>query len=116
MTDLTPIWLSLHLAFVTTLLLFVVAMPIAYQLAYKKFWLKPVVETLVSMPLVLPPTVLGFYLLLAFSPEAGIGRFFARYAGAQAGIFIRRPGICIHHLQFALYGTPAAKWISGDTS
>ena len=75
MTDLTPIWLSLQLAFVTTLLLFVVAMPIAYQLAYKKFWLKPVVETLVSMPLVLPPTVLGFYLLLAFSPEAGIGRF-----------------------------------------
>ena len=75
MTDLSPIWLTLRLAAITTIILFVVSIPIARWLAFTKSRLKPVAEALVSMPLVLPPTVIGFYLLMAFSPTRGIGKF-----------------------------------------
>lgn len=64
-----PIILTFKLAFITTAILLVVSIPIAYWLASTKNRFKPVLETLVSMPLVLPPTVLGFYLLIAFSPS-----------------------------------------------
>lgn len=71
--DWTPLLITLRLAFITTLILGVISIPIAHWLAFTKSKLKPVVETLVSMPLVLPPTVLGFYLLVAFSPSNAFG-------------------------------------------
>lgn len=74
MTDWGPIILTFKLALVTTLILLVIAIPLAYWLAYAKTRWRPVFETLVSMPLVLPPTVVGFYLLLAFSPSYGLGK------------------------------------------
>jgi molybdate transport system permease protein len=61
------------LALETTLLLVVIGFPIAYALAYRRFWLKPLVEALISMPMVLPPTVLGYYLLLAYNPQHVLG-------------------------------------------
>lgn len=79
MIDTTPLWLTLKLALVTTLLLLVVSIPLANWLAYKKGKFKSVVETIVSMPLVLPPSVIGFYLLLAFSSTNGLGRFLDYY-------------------------------------
>lgn len=69
MIDLNPIWLSLKLAFVSSLLLFLIGIPIAYWLAFSKNKIRSFIETLVSMPLVLPPTVLGFYFLFFFSPD-----------------------------------------------
>ncbi|MBX2872777.1 MAG: molybdate ABC transporter permease subunit [Saprospiraceae bacterium] len=75
MMDWQPLSLTFRLAFVTTALLFVIAIPLAYWLAYAKNRIKPVIETLISMPLVLPPTVLGFYLLLAFSPNNTFGQW-----------------------------------------
>ncbi|WP_299463680.1 molybdate ABC transporter permease subunit [uncultured Microscilla sp.] len=75
MIDWTPIMLTFQLALITTALLLVVSLPLAYWLATTRSRLKPVVETLVSMPLVLPPTVLGFYLLLALSPQYALGSF-----------------------------------------
>lgn len=71
--DWTPLILSLQLATVTTLILFLIGVPIAYFLAYSSYRFKPVLEALVSMPLVLPPSVLGFYLLLLLSPQHGVG-------------------------------------------
>lgn len=68
-----PLILTFKLATVTTAILFVVSIPLAYWLAYTKSRLKPIAETLVSMPLVLPPTVLGFYFLVAFSPNNTFG-------------------------------------------
>jgi len=59
----------------TTAILLVVGFPVAYLLAYKRFFLKPLVEALISMPLVLPPTVLGFYMLVAYSPQNAFGAF-----------------------------------------
>lgn len=73
MTELQPIILSLELAATATVLLFFIAVPVAYWLAEKDFKLKPVVSAIISMPLVLPPTVLGFYLLVAFSPNYFFG-------------------------------------------
>lgn len=68
-------WLTAKLATWTTVILFVIGMPIAYGLVYRRFVLKPLVEALISMPLVLPPTVLGFYMLVAYSPEHFFGKF-----------------------------------------
>lgn len=73
MIDWSPIIVTFQLALVTAILLLVVSLPLAYWLAFTRTKIKPIVETLVSMPLVLPPTVLGFYLLLAFSPNKGLG-------------------------------------------
>ena len=65
--------LTFELAGVTTLILLFIGIPLGYFLSQTKSKLKPVIETLVSMPLVLPPSVLGFYLLLAFSPKNSFG-------------------------------------------
>lgn len=73
MIDWDPLILTFKLAFITTVLLLVVSIPLAYWLAYSKSRIKPIMETLVSMPLVLPPTVLGFYMLVAFSPSNAFG-------------------------------------------
>lgn len=65
--------LTFELAGITTLILLFIGIPLGYFLSQTKSKLKPVIETLVSMPLVLPPSVLGFYLLLAFSPKNSFG-------------------------------------------
>lgn len=76
MTDIyffQTFWVSIKLATFTTLILIIAGIPIAYYLAYTKIKIKPVFQAFVSMPLVLPPSVLGFYLLLAFSPNHWFG-------------------------------------------
>ncbi|MEM1000750.1 MAG: molybdate ABC transporter permease subunit [Bacteroidota bacterium] len=73
--DWTPLLLTLKLAVVTTLILFVIGLPLAWWLSRTRFPGKPVIEAVVSLPLVLPPSVLGFYLLVAFSPENSFGAF-----------------------------------------
>jgi len=72
-------WLTLLLAATTTALLFMIGVPLAYFLAFSRWKVKPVLETLVSMPLVLPPTVIGFYMLMAFSPESRLGAILLEY-------------------------------------
>lgn len=71
--DLTPLWLTLRLAGIVMLLLLVLGTPIAWWLAFTKSRAKPVIEALTALPLVLPPTVLGFYLLILFSPRSPVG-------------------------------------------
>lgn len=65
--------LTFKLAGVTTFILFFIGIPLGYFLAHTNSKMKPFIETMVSMPLVLPPSVLGFYLLLAFSPANSFG-------------------------------------------
>jgi len=79
MIDFAPLWLTAKLAFITTLILLFLAIPLCYWLAYSRFRFKAVVEALISLPLVLPPSVLGFYLLIAFSPENTFGKFLSDY-------------------------------------
>ena len=81
--DWQPLLLSFKLAAVTTLLLCLIGIPFAWWLSEARFRCKPVVEALVSMPLVLPPSVLGFYLLLLFSPTHWFGQFVEHAAGLK---------------------------------
>lgn len=71
----SPLVLTFKLALVTTSVLFVLSIPLASWLSHSRSKLKPVIETLVALPIVLPPTVLGFYLLTAFSPGSSFGAF-----------------------------------------
>ncbi len=73
--DLWPILLTLKLACIVTIALLAIGIPLAYWLAFTERRFKPLIEIMVSMPLVLPPTVLGFYILLTFSPTSFLGRF-----------------------------------------
>lgn len=70
-----PLVLTFKLAVLTTFFLILIGVPLAYWLSYRENKFKYVMQTLVSMPLVLPPTVLGFYLLIAFNPQNFLGRF-----------------------------------------
>jgi len=79
--DLSPVWLSLKLATVTTALLFLLSLPLSWWLATTRFKGKGWIDALISIPLILPPTVLGFYLLIVFSPTGTIGGFFTHNLG-----------------------------------
>ncbi len=72
--DLTAILLTLRLAATVTFLLLLIGTPIAWWLSRTHSWYKGIVSSLVALPLVLPPTVIGFYLLLAMGPEGVIGQ------------------------------------------
>ncbi|MDG6404269.1 ABC transporter permease subunit, partial [Pseudomonas quasicaspiana] len=73
-TDFAAIWLTLKLASLTTLILLVIGTPIALWLAHTRSWLKGPVGAIVALPLVLPPTVIGFYLLLLLGPNGTVGQ------------------------------------------
>jgi molybdate transport system permease protein len=81
-----PLWLTLELAFVSTMLLLVVSTPLAWWLARSRVPWKEAVAAVVALPLVLPPTVLGFYLLLALGPN-GPGGWIAGLGGARSLAF-----------------------------
>ena len=81
--DLAAIWITAQLAFITTFVLFVLGIPLAWWLATTKRWFKPPLEALTALPLVLPPTVLGFYLLLLLSPSSAVGGFFFELTGVR---------------------------------
>ena len=79
--DIGPLWLSLQLAGITTLILLVAATPLAWWLAFTPSRWKTVIEAVTALPLVLPPTVLGFYLLVFLNPASPIGRFWVEMTG-----------------------------------
>ncbi|WP_035053188.1 molybdate ABC transporter permease subunit [Andreprevotia chitinilytica] len=81
--DWQPLLLTLRLALVTTAILFVLGVPLAGWLALTKSRFKPLAEALLAMPLVLPPSVLGFYLLLAFSPANAFGQWIEHVFGIR---------------------------------
>lgn len=81
--DYGPLWLSLRLALVTTFLLLLVGIPLAAWLAQTRWRGKVLVEALVSLPLVLPPTVLGFYLLVVFSKNSPVGHWLVTHLGLE---------------------------------
>lgn len=74
-SDLQAIWLTVRLAGIVTLILLLIGTPIAWWLARSKAWWKGPIGAVVALPLVLPPSVLGFYLLLAMGPNGPVGQF-----------------------------------------
>ncbi|GAB3348152.1 molybdate ABC transporter permease subunit [Arachidicoccus ginsenosidivorans] len=106
-----PLILSLELSLITTVLLLIIGIPIASFLAFKTFRGKSILEAIVSLPLVLPPSVLGFYLLVAFSPNNFFGKFLDSYfnlrlvfsfSGLVLGSLIYSLPFMIHPLQAGL--------------
>lgn len=73
-SDLGAIWLTIKLASLTTLILLVLGTPIAWWLARTRSWLRGPIGAVVALPLVLPPTVIGFYLLIALGPHGWLGQ------------------------------------------
>ncbi|MGC2086824.1 MAG: molybdate ABC transporter permease subunit [Bradyrhizobium sp.] len=95
-----PIRLTLELAALTTVVLLIVGTPIAWWLARSKRWWKEIIAALVAIPLVLPPTVLGFYLLVALGPN-GAGGVLAPLWGARTLAFTF-PGLVIGSVLFSM--------------
>src|SRR5436189_786451 len=79
--DWPAIGLSIRLATIVSLVLLVIGLPIAYWLAFSRWRLKFLVEAVVALPLVLPPTVLGFYILLSIGPRSPLGSVYRRFTG-----------------------------------
>jgi len=75
------IWVTCKLATLTSLTLLIIGLPIAYWLTYSKWRWKFLIESIVALPLVLPPTVLGFYILISIGPHSPIGRFYTDLVG-----------------------------------
>jgi molybdate transport system permease protein len=105
-----PLLLSAQLAAVTTVILVFVATPLAWWLSATDSRSKPVIQTLVAMPIVLPPTVIGFYLLILLGPYGAIGKWWVELTGETltfsfAGLVIAS---CIYSLPFAVQPLQAA--------
>jgi molybdate transport system permease protein len=100
MMDWQAIWLSLRLALSTTAVLLVLGTPLAWWLASSRRRWKFLVEALVALPLVLPPTVLGFYVLLAIGPRGPVGALYARLTGGMLPFSF--PGLLIASVLYSL--------------
>jgi molybdate transport system permease protein len=83
MSDGLALWITLKLAVVTTAWLLLLGTPLAWWLAQRQSTLRTVVEAVVALPLVLPPTVLGFYLLIAFAPQSAVGMAWEQLTGQR---------------------------------
>lgn len=81
--DFTPFLLSFKLASIVSIILFLIALPLAWWLSQSKSKFKPILEALSAMPIVLPPTVLGFYVLYALSQNSPLGAFVENYLGIK---------------------------------
>ena len=77
-TDITALLLTIKLAAVSTVILLVIGLPLAWWLARTNRRIKPVIEVIIALPLILPPTVIGFYLLLAFAPDKMLAQTWLR--------------------------------------
>lgn len=109
------LWLTLRLAAITTLVLGVIGLPLAHWLNSTRWRIAPAIETLVALPVVLPPTVIGFYLLIAFSPKHAPGSWWNAAVGGSlafsftglviASVFYSLP-FAVQPFQAALRGVP----------
>ena len=110
MNLLGPMWLSIQLALVTTIVLVIIGTPIAWWLSQTNTRWKPAIQAVVAMPIVLPPTVLGFYLLILLGPDGAIGGWWVQLTGSAltfsfAGLVIAS---CVYSLPFAVQPMQAA--------
>lgn len=102
--DLGPLWLSVQLATVTMLLLLLIATPLGWWLARTRSPMRPVIQSVVALPIVLPPTVMGFYLLVLLGPAGAVGSWWLELTGSAltfsfTGLVIAS---CIYSLPFAV--------------
>jgi molybdate transport system permease protein len=94
------LWVTFKLAASTTIILVIIGLPLAYFLAYSRFKFQPFVEALVSMPLVLPPSVIGYYILVVYSPQNWFGNWLNQSMGVRLAFSFQ--GILIASVIFSL--------------
>lgn len=99
--DFQPIWLTLEVATWTTLILLLIGTPLAWWMARMQHSSKIVLEALVALPLVLPPTVLGFYLLIIFNPNGYVTEFL-RFFGFEGQLTFTKEGLIIGSVFYSL--------------
>ncbi|SFR60292.1 molybdate ABC transporter permease subunit [Thiomicrospira sp. ALE5] len=99
--DLQPIWLTLEIATYTTIILLVLGTPLAWWMSQMKSSSKVLLEAIVALPLVLPPTVLGFYLLIAMNPTGPITEFL-RFFGFEGQLTFSKTGLVIGSVFYSL--------------
>ena len=102
--EFSALWLSVQLAFVTTVLLLAISLPLAWWLSRTTARVKPFVEATITLPIVLPPTVMGFYLLILLGPYGAAGRWWVELTGESLtfsffGLVIAS---CFYSLPFAV--------------
>lgn len=83
MIDFAPFLLSFKLAGLTTFILFLFSLPFAWWLSQTTSKSKPILEAITALPIVLPPSVLGFYILVVLSPNSSVGGFFEDLFGVK---------------------------------
>ena len=98
--DWTAIWVSVRLSAATMVALLIVGIPVAYWIAFSKWRWKFLVEAIVALPLVLPPTVLGFYILIGISPASPFGQLHAKLTGR--GLAFTFEGLLIASVLYSL--------------
>jgi len=98
--DWTALWLSARLSLATMATLLVIGLPVAYWVAFSRWRWKFLVEAIVALPLVLPPTVLGFYVLVAISPASPVGAFYTRVTGS--GLAFTFEGLLVASVVYSL--------------
>ena len=98
--DWTAIWVSVRLSAATMAVLLLAGMPIAYWIAFSKWRWKFLVEAIVALPLVLPPTVLGFYILVSIGPASPLGQLHTRLTGR--GLAFTFEGLLIASVLYSL--------------
>jgi molybdate transport system permease protein len=96
--DYTPFWITFKLAFFTTAILFIIGIPFAYFLAFSKWKGKVFLESILLLPIVLPPTVLGFYFITFLGPNSTVGVFFDEWLGISLAFSF--PGILLGSILF----------------
>ena len=102
--DWSAIELSLRLSTLTTLVLLILGLPLASWLAFSRWRWKFFVEAVVAWPIILPPTVLGFYVLIAIGPHSPIGQAYASIYWTRPALFIPRASCGFGALQSAVRG------------
>ena len=124
MPYLQPIFLSLLLAAITTIILLVISIPLAYWLAYGRSKVSPIVEMIITLPLVLPPTVLGFYLLIAMGPGTAFGqwldnsfgiRLVFSFGGLVLGSIVYSLPFMVHPIRSGFANLPKSLVEASDT-
>src|SRR4030095_7517173 len=111
--DFEAVWVSMQLAWWTTVTLFVLGLPLAYWLAVTRWRLKFLIEAIVVLPMILPPTVLGFYILIAVGPLSPVGSTYEAMVGRSLAFSFQ--GLWLASVLYSLpsSGPPVTRALAG---